>query len=97
MMEVNDAMFDRLAKLARLKFDGEEREKIKTGLQAMIGMVKKLDEVNTEGIEPLLHISGNINMMRDDMVQGSVSNEDALKNAVQKQAPYFIVPKVIKK
>jgi len=96
-MEVNDALFDRLAKLARLKFTGEERAGIKTGLQNMIGMIEKLNEVNTENIEPLLHISGNVNIMRDDVTEGSITNEAALKNAAQKNAPYFIVPKVIKK
>ena len=96
-MEINDALFDKLAKLSRLSFTGEEKEKIKGDLQNRIGMVEKMNEADTEGVEPLLHITRNINTMRDDIVQGSISNEAALQNAAHKEAPYFIVPKVIKK
>ena len=96
-MEINDALFDKLAKLSRLTFTGEEKEAIKGDLENMICMIEKMNEVDTEGVEPLLHISQNINILRDDIITGSISNEAALENAAQKNAPYFIVPKVIKK
>lgn len=96
-MEVNDALIDKLANLARLRFNGEEKEKIKVDLQNMIGLIEKMNELNTDDVEPLLHVSGNVNVMREDEVQGSISNEDALKNAAVSEKPFFIVPKVIKK
>lgn len=96
-MEVNDAMISKLAGLARLRFSNAEKENIKSDLQNMIGFIKKMDELDTSDIEPLLHITRNVNVLREDIVQGSITNAAALQNAAQHSAPFFIVPKVIKK
>ena len=96
-MEINDAMIDKLANLARLKFDETEKVQIKSDLQNMIGMIEKMNELDTTDVAPLLHITNNVNVLREDMVEGSITNEEALQNAANKNAPFFIVPKVIKK
>ena len=96
-MEVNDAMIDKLANLARLKFDDTEKVQIKSDLQNMIGMIEKMNELDTTDVAPLLHITDNVNVLREDIVKGSITNEEALQNAANKNAPFFIVPKVIKK
>ncbi len=96
-MEVNDTMIDKLAGLARLKFNAEEKQQIKHDLQGMIGFIEKMNELDTTGVEPLLHMTGNVNVLREDIVTGSITNEDALKNAANSNAPFFLVPKVIKK
>lgn len=96
-MEVNDAMVDKLANLARLSFNDAEKQEIKTDLQRMIAFVEKLDELDLDGVEPLLHMSGEINVLREDEIKGSVSREQALKNAPQHDDQFFKVPKVIKK
>ena len=95
-MEVNDAMIDKLAHLARLKFSNEEKQEIKTDLQRMIVFVEKLNELDLEKVEPLLHMSGEINVLREDEVKGSVSRSEALKNAPLHDEQFFKVPKVIK-
>ena len=96
-MEINDAMIDKLANLARLKFDDVEKVQIKSDLQNMIGMIEKMNELDTTDVAPLLHITDNVNVLREDKVEGSITNEEALQNAANKNAPFFIVPKVIKK
>jgi len=96
-MEVNDALVDKLAHLARLKFEAAEKEGIKNDLQKMIAFVEKLNEVDTTGIEPLLHMTDEINVLREDEVKGSISREEALKNAPLHDDRFFKVPKVIKK
>ena len=96
-MEINVAMIDKLAHLARLQFDDTEKVQIKNDLQNMIGMIEKMNELDTSDVAPLLHITDNVNMLREDIVKGSITNEEALKNAANKNAPFFIVPKVIKK
>jgi aspartyl-tRNA(Asn)/glutamyl-tRNA(Gln) amidotransferase subunit C len=96
-MEINDTTIDKLANLARLKFEATEKVQIKTDLQNMIGFIEKMNELNTDNVEPLLHMSSNVNTMRPDILQGSISNEEALMNAEDHIAPYFIVPTVIKK
>jgi aspartyl-tRNA(Asn)/glutamyl-tRNA(Gln) amidotransferase subunit C len=97
IMEVNDELIEKLAHLAKLRFNDDEKEGIKKDLQNMLGLIEKMDEINTDNVEPLLHMSGNLNIMRTDEIKGSISNEEALKNAEQKQEPFFVVPKVIKK
>jgi aspartyl-tRNA(Asn)/glutamyl-tRNA(Gln) amidotransferase subunit C len=94
-MEVNDALIDNLANLARLQFDDAEKEGIKKDLQRMITFVEKLNELDTTGVEPLLHMSDEVNVLREDVLNGSVSREEALKNAPSTDGIYFKVPKVI--
>jgi len=96
-MEVNDLLIDNLAKLSHLSFSEQEKKEIRADLQEMISFIEKLKEVNTDGVVPLLHMSNNVNMLREDVVQGSVSREEALKNAPETDGTFFKVPKVIKK
>ena len=96
-MEVNDALIDKLANLARLQFDDSEKESIKHDLQRMIQFVEKLNELDTTGVAPQLHMSDNINVLRDDEVKGSIVRETGLKNALLHDDEFFKVPKVIKK
>ncbi len=96
-MEVNDVLVDKLAHLSRLQFDAAEKAEIKKDLQRMIAFVEKLNELDLNGVEPLLHVSAEINVLREDEVKGSVSREEALKNAPSHDEQYFKVPKVIKK
>jgi aspartyl-tRNA(Asn)/glutamyl-tRNA(Gln) amidotransferase subunit C len=96
-MEVNDALVNKLATLARLQFDDTEKAGIKNDLQRMIQFVEKLNELDTTGIAPLLHMSDNINVLREDEVKGSISSEEGFRNAPMHDQQFFKVPKVIKK
>ncbi len=97
MMEITNELIDHLAHLARLQFTIEEKKELQKDLQRMIEFVEKLKEINTDGIEPMLHMSDAVNVFREDEVRGSVSREEALRNAPVKDNEYFKVPKVIKK
>ena len=96
-MKVNDELIDKLAHLARLQFNNEEKEEIKNDLQKMIGFIDKLNELDTTGVAPLLHMSANINILREDEVKGSLNREDVFRNAPLHDTEFFLVPKVIKK
>jgi aspartyl-tRNA(Asn)/glutamyl-tRNA(Gln) amidotransferase subunit C len=96
-MEVNDALIDKLALLARLEIVPEEKERLKSDLQKMIAFVEQLQLLNTEGEEPVLQMSSNTDVLRDDQEKHSLSREEALKNAPQTDGQYFMVPKVINK
>ena len=96
-MEVNDQLVDKLAHLSRLQFSDAEKEGIKNDLQRMIGFVEKLNELNLTGVEPLLHMSPEVNVLREDELRGSVSRSEALRNAPLHDEQFFKVPKVIKK
>ena len=96
-MEVNDAMVEKLAHLSRLQFNEKEKAEIKNDLQRMIAFVEKLNELDLDNVEPLLHMSDEVNVLRDDVVKGSVSRSQALQNAPIHDEQFFKVPKVIKK
>lgn len=96
-MQVNDALIDKLARLSMLGFDATDREEIRSDLQKMIGFVDKLQELDTSGVEPLLHMSANLNVLREDVVKGMLTREEALQNAPLHDEAFFKVPKVIKK
>ena len=96
-MEIRDEMVDKLASLSRLQFTAEEKTAIRLDLEKMIGFVDKLNELDTSGVEPLMHISGNHNILRDDEVLQEFSREEALKNAPVKDNHFFKVPRVINK
>ena len=96
-MEVTSGLINNLANLARLRFNEEEKAEIRNDLQRMIAFVEKLQEVDTTGIEPLLHMSETMNAYREDEVKGSMQKATALANAPGADSNYFKVPKVIKK
>ncbi len=96
-MEVNDELVDKLAHLARLSFEPTEKEEIKKDLQKMVSFIEKLNEIDTAGVEPLLFMTDEVNVLREDEVKGSISREEALLNAPHKDDLFFKVPKVIRK
>jgi aspartyl-tRNA(Asn)/glutamyl-tRNA(Gln) amidotransferase subunit C len=96
-MEVNNALVEKLANLSRLRFNESQKEGIKADLQRMIQFVEKLNELDTTGVEPLLHMSGNVNILREDEVKGSIERAEGLKNAPVQDGVFFKVPKVIKR
>jgi aspartyl-tRNA(Asn)/glutamyl-tRNA(Gln) amidotransferase subunit C len=96
-MEINDAMVDKLAHLSRLQFNEAEKVEIKNDLQRMIAFVEKLNELDLEEVKPMLFMSDEVNVLREDEIKGSVSREEALKNAPLHDEQFFKVPKVIKK
>jgi len=96
-MKINTQMIDDLAHLARLRFEDAEKEGIRSDLEKMVVFVEKLQLVDTTGVEPLLHISDASNVLREDLVCGSISREEALLNSPVADPEFFKVPKVIKK
>ena len=96
-MEVNDELTDRLANLARLTFEPAEKAEIKHDLQKMIEFIEKLNELDTTGVEPLLFMTGEVNVLREDEVKGSITRQEGLLNAPLKDEAFFKVPKVIRK
>ena len=97
MVVVNDELIDQLANLAKLAFEPAEKAEVKKDLQKMISFIEKLNELDTTGVEPLLFMTGEVNILREDEVKGSISREAALLNAPLKDDRFFKVPKVIKK
>jgi aspartyl-tRNA(Asn)/glutamyl-tRNA(Gln) amidotransferase subunit C len=97
MTHIDNATIDKLANLARLEFNDSEKEAIKKDLSKILSYVEKLNEIDTNGVEPLIHISDEINVLRDDVAEETISQQEALKNAPDKNSDYFKIPKVLDK
>ena len=70
---------------------------MKADLESILGFVDKLSEIDTEGVDPLIYLSEELNVLRTDEIGEEITQEDALKNAPEKDSDYFKVPTVLKK
>ncbi|MBK7568897.1 MAG: Asp-tRNA(Asn)/Glu-tRNA(Gln) amidotransferase subunit GatC [Bacteroidetes bacterium] len=96
-MKVDKTLVDKLANLSKLEFDEKEQDAIIKNLSDMLDFVGKLDEVDVEGIAPLIYMNSDTNVMRPDEPHMEITKEEALKNAPLADSDYFKVPKVIRK
>jgi len=96
-MKVNNSLIYELAELAKLKFDKQSIKKMKTDLNNILVFINTLSKQNTEGVAPLVYLSEEINVLREDEIIDGVEQKDALKNAPEKDSDYFKVPTVLKK
>ena len=94
-MQIDKELILKLETLARLELSEAERNKLQGSLNDILKMVEKLDELNTEGVEPLVYINEDVNVLRDDVVKNELRREDALFNAPAQNGVFFKVPKVI--
>ena len=96
-MTIDKELILKLENLAKLELSGDERSQLTGDLNNILSMVEKLQELNTEGVEPLVYINEEVNKLREDKINNQVSQKEALKNAPQQDGTYFKVPKVLKK
>ena len=94
-MSVDSKTVERIAHLARLEFSQEEKEEIVNDLNKILGLVDKLSEVDTEEVEPLIYMLEEKARLREDVMKQATSQEEALKNAPDKDSDYIRVPKVL--
>lgn len=94
-MKIDRTTLEKIAHLARLEIDEKDIPKMMEDMSKMVSFVEKLDEVDTEGVEPLTTMSHEINSLRDDVVKDQLSKDDVLKNAPKKDENFFRVPKVL--
>jgi aspartyl-tRNA(Asn)/glutamyl-tRNA(Gln) amidotransferase subunit C len=96
-MEINDELINKLCTLSRLEFPGEEKEEIKKDLMQILEFVSLIREIDTQGVEPLIHITEGYNHLREDIPLQLITREEALSNAPDKDSEYFHVPKFVDK
>lgn len=96
-MEISVKTIQHLAHLSRLQINETQALQYQTDMQRMVSFIEQLQEVDTNGVEPLLMLSDASTALREDQIQESLSAADALKNAPYHDQEYFKVPTVIKK
>ena len=95
-MNIDTQLILRLEELARLELTEEERAQLSVDLSKILNMVEKLNELDTQGVDPLIYINEAVNVLRTDKIKHQISKEAAFKNAPDSDGTYFRVPKVIK-
>tara|TARA_B100001057_G_scaffold492056_1_gene583636 strand:+ start:1339 stop:1629 length:291 start_codon:yes stop_codon:yes gene_type:complete len=96
-VKVTDDIVKHIAHLARLEFKGEELEAIRGDMEKIIDFMDKLSEIDTENIEPLIFMNENVNVLREDVSNQTLTKENALSNAPKSDSDYFRISKVLDK
>lgn len=94
-MSISDQEVRKLAELARLNLSAEEREALTGDLNEILELAEKIDEVDTEGVEPTYHALPIRNVYRSDEHRASPDPHKVLQHAPDHSDGYFVVPRVI--
>jgi aspartyl-tRNA(Asn)/glutamyl-tRNA(Gln) amidotransferase subunit C len=95
-MTIDEQTVDKIAHLARLKLADDEKQEMIADMNKILGFMDKLNEVDTSGVEPLVYMTGETNVLREDVVKQEITHEEALQNAPDHDKDHFLVQKVIK-
>ncbi len=94
-MSLDSSSVRRIAKLARIRVDEAQVEALRTDLNAILGWIEQLDEVDVAGVEPLTGAAHMALRLREDVVTDGGIAEAVLANAPDRNGEYFAVPKVV--
>lgn len=94
-MKIHKKDVEHVARLARLKLSAEEITKLVRQLDQILAYVAKLEELDTEHVEPTSHVLPLLNVFREDRVGESLPVEEVLANAPATTKSFFRVPKII--
>jgi aspartyl-tRNA(Asn)/glutamyl-tRNA(Gln) amidotransferase subunit C len=94
-MRVTKSDVEKIAKLAKLSVSESEKEKFQKQLDEMLGYVEKLNELNTDGVEPTFYVQHQTEGIREDRAAESLSHSEVLRNAPAHTLGFFQVPKII--
>jgi aspartyl-tRNA(Asn)/glutamyl-tRNA(Gln) amidotransferase subunit C len=85
----------RLARLARLRITDEEANALSIDLTKIMGLVDQLAEVDTQGVEPMVHAFDLQNVLASDQIGLSLTRDETLRNAPAHDGECFLVPPVL--
>lgn len=90
---ISDETIEYVGILAKLELSADEKEQAKKDMASMLDYIDKLNELDTEGVEPMSHVFPVNNVFREDVVTNGDDRENILKNAPEKKDGMFNVPK----
>ncbi len=94
-MSVDSQTVKRVAHLARIRVSDAEAEALKGELNAILGFVEQLNEVDVSGVEPMTSVMPMTMKKRADQVTDGGKADDIVANAPMVEDHYFLVPKVV--
>ncbi len=95
MSKITPEIVEKVAQLSRLSLSKEETALYAMQLNSILGYMEKLNELNTDNIEPTLSPNPNINVVRNDMVIKGLDLHESLSNAPESEDGYFQIPKLL--
>jgi aspartyl-tRNA(Asn)/glutamyl-tRNA(Gln) amidotransferase subunit C len=93
--KLDESQVRKVARLSRLELTDAEVEEFTGQLSAILDYVEKMNELDTEDVEPLAHCLPISNVFRRDCVRESLAAQEALANAPQRDGDFFKVPKIL--
>jgi aspartyl-tRNA(Asn)/glutamyl-tRNA(Gln) amidotransferase subunit C len=94
-MNIDSETVDKIAHLARLDLAENEKQEMIGDMNKILDFMAKLNEIDTSGVEPLIYLSNEVNVFRDDVIKQEITTEEGLQNAPKHDDKYFFVAKVI--
>jgi aspartyl-tRNA(Asn)/glutamyl-tRNA(Gln) amidotransferase subunit C len=94
-MKISQEEVEHVARLARLSLTGEELERMTEQLDTILSYFAKLQELDTSEIEPTFHVFSLTNAFREDLVQPSLTQAEALSNGPLHNGQTFLVPRIL--
>ena len=94
-MNIDSETVDNIANLARLELAEGEKQEMIQDMNKILDFMAKLNEVDTTGVEPLVYMTDEVNVFRDDVIKQEITTTEALENAPKHDDKYFLVAKVI--
>ncbi|MEZ2334449.1 Asp-tRNA(Asn)/Glu-tRNA(Gln) amidotransferase subunit GatC [Mucilaginibacter sp. RCC_168] len=96
-MTIDKETVEKVAHLARLELSETEKQEMIKDMSKILDFMAKLNELDTTGVEPLVYMTSDVNVLRDDVVKQQITHQEALENAPKHDENYFLVAKVIEK
>jgi aspartyl-tRNA(Asn)/glutamyl-tRNA(Gln) amidotransferase subunit C len=94
-MNIDKEALQKIAHLARLEMPESAEKEMMDSLNSVLTWMEELNEINTDNVTPLTHMSLEVNALRQDIVIPNITREQGLKNAPKQDGEYFMVPKVM--
>lgn len=96
-MVIDKQTVHKVADLARIEIKDNEVENLTKEMNKILTFMEKLNELDTEGVKPLVYMNEESNVWREDVAKNEISVKDGLKNAALHNERFFMVPKIIEK
>jgi aspartyl-tRNA(Asn)/glutamyl-tRNA(Gln) amidotransferase subunit C len=94
-MKIDQETLHKIAHLSRLEIKPEEEPAMLEKLEGVLNWMEQLNEIDTENVAPLTHMTAELNAFREDKPQITITREEGLSNAPKQDGKYFRVSKVM--
>ncbi|MFC0186140.1 aspartyl/glutamyl-tRNA(Asn/Gln) amidotransferase subunit C [Pseudarcicella hirudinis] len=94
-MQIDQQTLQKIAHLARLEMSESSDHEMIDSLNSVLTWMEELNELDTENVQPLIHMTEEVNALREDKIVPNITREQGLLNAPKKDEEYFRVPKVM--